>query len=85
MLFGITDHSNNDRLRRYSPANMDGKNSGLVFQRVRHILFRTSSCEYTIIKNILLFHLLHNIYLVLTVSFRLYTAYISLIYWINFS
>lgn len=25
---------------------MDGKDSGLVFQRVRHILFRTSSREY---------------------------------------
>lgn len=46
ILFGITDHSNDDRLWWYGPANVDGKNCGFMFQRVCHILFRTSSCEY---------------------------------------
>lgn len=42
----VPDYRDHDWLRWYCPTNVDGKNSRLVFQRVRHIVFRTSSRKY---------------------------------------
>lgn len=57
--FPFPDYRNHDRIRWYRPTNVDGKNSRLVFQRIRYILFRTSSRKlYRNLKNFIFIYLL---------------------------